>query len=183
MQSYPMAVGSSACPTIQPPQPKAPTYGKGCTHCAIPKHTRETCYKLHGYGGKDTKVEKLRLDLVVQLSSPPNLNYHWFLRPDPPSPRHLLMTPRFWATQVTVALYFILLPQVLLLTFDQNDFLSTSLCHRTSVANANGIAYPVTRAGAIALSSSLSLSNTLFVLPLCNKLLFVGEATKNCMQC
>ncbi|KAI5342833.1 hypothetical protein L3X38_010709 [Prunus dulcis] len=93
--------------------------------------------------------------------------------------RHMLLSD----AKVTVALYFILLPQVLLLTFDQNDFLSTSLCRRTSVANANGIAYPVTRAGAVALSSSLSLSNTLFVLPLCNKLLFVGEATKNCMQC
>ncbi|CAL2238385.1 unnamed protein product [Prunus armeniaca] len=66
-------------------------------------------------GGKDTKVEKLCLDLVMQLLSPLNLNYHWLLRPDPPSPQHLLMTPRFWATQVTVALYFILLPQVVLL--------------------------------------------------------------------
>lgn len=69
------------------------------------------------------------------------------------------------------------------MTFDQNDFLSTSLCRRTSFANANGVPYPVTRADTVALSSSLSLSNTLFVLSLCNKLMFVGEATKNWMKC
>ncbi|CAL2238345.1 unnamed protein product [Prunus armeniaca] len=61
MQSYAMAVGSFACPTTQHPQPKAPTYGTRCTHCGIPKHNQETCYKLHGYldwweGHKGRKV-------------------------------------------------------------------------------------------------------------------------------
>ncbi|KAI5311391.1 hypothetical protein L3X38_000327 [Prunus dulcis] len=42
---------------------------------------------------KDTKLGKLHLDLVVLLSPPPHLHYHWILLPDPSSPLQLLLTP------------------------------------------------------------------------------------------
>ena len=49
--------------------------------------------------------------------------------------------------------------------------------------NANGVTYPVTGAGIVALSPSLSLSNTLLVPFLSNKLTFVGQVTEelNCV--
>jgi hypothetical protein len=32
-----------------PSKSKAPSDGMKCTHCGNAKHTRETCFKLHGY--------------------------------------------------------------------------------------------------------------------------------------
>ncbi|CAL9025897.1 unnamed protein product [Prunus brigantina] len=59
------------------------------------------------------------------------------------------------------------------MTFDPDDFLNTTQPRRTCIANANGVTYPVTGVGTIELSSSLSLSNTLLVPSLSNKLLSV----------
>ncbi|CAL2271983.1 unnamed protein product [Prunus armeniaca] len=47
------------------------------------------------------------------------------------------------------------------MTFDPDDFLNTTQPRRTCIANANGITYLVTGANTVALSSSLTLSNTL----------------------
>jgi hypothetical protein len=61
------------------------------------------------------------------------------------------------------------------MTFDSNDFLEISPPRRLSISNANGITYPVTGAGTVPLSSSLSLSHTLLVPSLSNKPLFVDQ--------
>ncbi|XP_020421225.1 uncharacterized protein LOC109949576 [Prunus persica] len=61
------------------------------------------------------------------------------------------------------------------MTFDPNDFLHTTTPRRTSIANANGVTCPVTGAGTVALSPSLSLSNTLLVPSLSNKLMSVSQ--------
>ncbi|CAL8996270.1 unnamed protein product [Prunus brigantina] len=45
----PLQLQTAANNTTPPSRPKAPTDGNGCTHCGNPKHTRETCFKLHGY--------------------------------------------------------------------------------------------------------------------------------------
>ncbi|XP_078166104.1 uncharacterized protein LOC144560731 [Carex rostrata] len=46
--------------------------GAGCTHCGNPKHTKETCFKLHGYPEwwkelkkKRQESEKARAGVVV----------------------------------------------------------------------------------------------------------------------
>ncbi|CAL8096941.1 unnamed protein product [Prunus armeniaca] len=49
------------------------------------------------------------------------------------------------------------------MTFDPDDFLNTAQPRRTFIVNANGVTYPVTGADTVALSSSLSLSNTLHI--------------------
>ena len=67
--------------------------------------------------------------------------------------------------------------------FDSNDFNSTSQLRRTSIANANWVTYPVTEARMVALSPSLSLSNTLLVPSLSNKLMSVGQATEELNCC
>ena len=51
-------------PNIQLSKPRAPGTGHpadgGCTYCGNPKHTRETCFKVHGYPEwwKDLKERK-----------------------------------------------------------------------------------------------------------------------------
>lgn len=69
------------------------------------------------------------------------------------------------------------------MTFSSNDFVKFTQPRRTRIANANGVTYPVTGAGTVALSPSLSLSNTLLVPSLSNKLLSVSQATEelNCV--
>ncbi|CAL8152255.1 unnamed protein product [Prunus armeniaca] len=57
------------------------------------------------------------------------------------------------------------------MTFDPNDFLHTITPRHTSIANANGVTHPMTGAGTVALSPFLSLSNTLLVPSLSNKLM------------
>ena len=69
------------------------------------------------------------------------------------------------------------------MTFDPNDFSNTTPPRRTFIANANGATYPVTRAGTVPLSPSLSLAHTLLVPSLSNKLMSVSQVTKelNCV--
>ena len=54
---------------------------------------------------------------------------------------------------------------------------------RTCIANANGATYPITGAGTVPLSPSLSLAHTLLVPSLSNKLMSVSQVTKelNCV--
>ncbi|KAF2323929.1 hypothetical protein GH714_004072 [Hevea brasiliensis] len=63
------------------------------------------------------------------------------------------------------------------MTFDANDFSKVTQPRRTTIANPNGVTYPVTGAGTVALSSSLALSHTLLVPSLSNKLLSVSQVT------
>ena len=67
--------------------------------------------------------------------------------------------------------------------FNSEDFIEVTQPRRTDIANANGVTYPVTGAGIVALSPSLSLSNTLLVPSLLNKLMSVGQVAEelNCV--
>jgi hypothetical protein len=69
------------------------------------------------------------------------------------------------------------------MTYDPQDFIETTQPKRTCITNANGEKYPVTGAGEVALSSSFSLSNTLLVPTLSNKLLSVGQVTEDLNCC
>ena len=69
------------------------------------------------------------------------------------------------------------------MTFDPNDFSHMTQPRKTCIANANGITYSVTGAGTVPLSPSLSLSHTLLVPSLSNKLMSVSQVTEelNCV--
>ncbi len=56
------------------------------------------------------------------------------------------------------------------MTFNANDFSKITQPRQTTIAKSNGVTYPVTRVGTVALLSSLSLSHTLLVPSLSNKL-------------
>ena len=69
------------------------------------------------------------------------------------------------------------------MTFDPNDFSNTTPLRGTCITNANGATYPVTGAGTVRLSPSLSLAHTLLVPSLSNKLMYVSQVNKevNCI--
>ena len=69
------------------------------------------------------------------------------------------------------------------MTFDPRDLREQCPPKRSRIANANGVTYPVTGAGRVALTPSFSLSNTLLVPSLTNKLLSVGQATEELNYC
>ena len=69
------------------------------------------------------------------------------------------------------------------MTFYSNDFSNATQPRRSCVKNANGVTYPITGAGTVTLSPSLSLSNTLLVPSLSNRLMSVSQVTTdlNCV--
>ena len=69
------------------------------------------------------------------------------------------------------------------MTFDPRDLRELCPSKRSQITNANGVTYPVTSAGRVPLTPSFSLSNTLLVSSLTNKLLSVGQATEELNYC
>ena len=69
------------------------------------------------------------------------------------------------------------------MTFNSDDFIEVTQPRRIDIVNANGVTYPVTGAGTVVVSPSFSLSNTLLVPSLSNKLMSVGQVTEelNCV--
>ncbi|KAK6911986.1 hypothetical protein RJ641_024079 [Dillenia turbinata] len=67
--------------------------------------------------------------------------------------------------------------------FDASDFSKITPPRRKCITNANGAAHPVTGAGVVSMSPSLSLSHTLLVPSLSNKLMSVSQITEelNCV--
>jgi hypothetical protein len=69
------------------------------------------------------------------------------------------------------------------MTYEETDLIITSIPKRFCIANANGVTYPVTGAGTVDISPCISLSNTLLVPSLSNKLLSVGQVTEELNCC
>jgi hypothetical protein len=69
------------------------------------------------------------------------------------------------------------------MTFEATDFVEISQPRRTCIANTNGVLSPVTGAGTVNLSPTLSLTHCLLVPSLSHKLLFVSQVTTalNCV--
>ena len=69
------------------------------------------------------------------------------------------------------------------MTFDSKDFMEFNQPKRAYIENTNGVTYPVIGAEKVSLSPSFSLPNTLLVLSLSNRLLFVGQAIEELNCC
>lgn len=165
----------------------------GCTNCENMKHTQETCFKLHGYPDwwKELKARKQpdvdsELGRAALVNAEPQLSLIPQVEPSGDSTTYndqgncgyaLLSTNQDncngWIIDSGATDH---------MTFDPNDFVEITQPKRSRVANANGVTYPVTGAGTVAHSPS-SLSNTLLVSSLSNKLISVGQATEelNCV--
>ncbi|CAL8995096.1 unnamed protein product [Prunus brigantina] len=135
-----------------------PTYGPDCEYCGDPRHTRETCFKLHGY--PDWWATLQDRGQRNTTSNGTGYGFHTSAKID----------SKGWIIDSGATDH---------MTFDPDDFLNTTQPRRTCIANANGVTYPVTGAGTVELSSSLSLSNTLLVPSLSNKLLSVSRPSNN----
>ena len=163
--------------------------GTKCSHCGSAKHTRETCFKLHGYpdwwhelqarkrrdgGGPDDRTGKA----AVAAAEP-----HLSLIPAESSTSNSGNALLGYTREADCNSWILDSGATDHMTFDANDFSQHSLPRRTSIANANGDISSVTGAGTVMLSPALPLSNTLLVPSLSHKLLSVSQVTKdlNCV--
>ena len=168
-----------------------------CSHCGNQKHTRENCFKLHGYPDWWTELQAkkkrdaghARTDGAMGKVAVAEAVPHLSLIPTTETSQGTLTTTDpgialFYSPQDAESSAWILDSGATdHMTFDAADFSQTSLPRRTSIANANGVISPVTGAGTVTLSPTLSLSNTLLVPSLSHKLLSVSQVTTdlNCV--
>ncbi|RZB86491.1 Exocyst complex component EXO70B1 [Glycine soja] len=170
--------------------------GEGCKHCGNMKHTKETCFKLHGYpdwwhelkekkkressGGNNSGRAALvsvepQLSLITQQESPSGHASQNDSGNQGSSYSYSKQGNRDnWIIDSGATNH---------MTFDPHDFSKTSQPNRTCIDNANGVTYPVIVAGTFDFSPSFSLPNTLLVPSLFNKLLSIGQVTKELNCC
>ncbi|KAL6349124.1 hypothetical protein AAG906_033780 [Vitis piasezkii] len=172
---------------------KTPSDGMKCTHCGNSIHTRDTCFKLHGYldwwndfqarKKRETSVNDDHTRKAVVVTCDPSLS----LIPQVESPHDPGTSGKTlhisthnddddWILDFGATDY---------MTFDSNDFSNATQSRLSCVINANGVTYSVIGAGTVTLSLSFSLSNTLLVSSLSNRLTsdiltkkIIGHGTK-----
>ena len=69
------------------------------------------------------------------------------------------------------------------MTYDHNDFKTKLVPRWKAISNANGDIYPATWGGTVELSTTCTLSNTLFIPSLSTKLLSVGQVIEDLNCC
>ncbi|KAL6318435.1 hypothetical protein AAG906_041201 [Vitis piasezkii] len=174
--------------------------GGGCTHCGNTKHTKETCFKLHGYPDwwHELKAKKKReasggdnLGRAALMSVEPQLSLvpqqessistsEQIAQNDSGNQGYVFSCSKTgnhdgWIIDSGATDH---------MTFDPCDFSKATQPKRICIANANGVTYPgVTGAGTVALSPSFSLPNTLLVPSLSNKLLSIGQVSEELNCC
>ena len=168
--------------------------GNKCTHCGSTKHTRETCFKVHGYPDwwhelqarkkRDASTIEDVKGRVAVATTESQLSLIPVVEPSVSTPNQGNCGQVFCSsTTLNDDAWIINSGATDHMTFDPNDFSNTTPPRRTCIANANGATYPVTGAGTVPLSPSLSLAHTLLVPSLSNKLMSVSQVTKelNCV--
>lgn len=162
--------------------------GNKCTHCGSTKHTRETCFKLHGYPDWWHELQARKKPDVpgraAVATAESQLSLIPVAEPSTSTPHQGNCGQVFGnSTTRNDGAWIIDSGATDHMTFDPNDFSNTTQPRRTCIANANGATYPVTGAGTVPLSPSLSLAHTLLVPSLSNKLMSVSQVTEelNCV--
>lgn len=175
---------------------KTQSDGAKCTHFGNMKHTRETCFKLHGYpewwndfqsrkkregaGTKESTGKATIANALPQLSLVESKSTNSFTALSDQGNYGKALTTGNHQDDNMLILDSGATDHM---TFDPHDFLNNTIPRRTHIENANGVQYPVKGAGTVALSSSLSLNHTLLVPSLSSKLISVSQVTKdlNCV--
>ncbi|XP_010263164.1 PREDICTED: uncharacterized protein LOC104601508 [Nelumbo nucifera] len=147
--------------------------GTKCSHCGNLKHTREDCFKLHGYPDwwhelqarkrqdkAETSGKAATVTTESQLSFIPQGDVH--LSDSGNNLPNKTIDNNAWILDSGAIDH---------MTYDAIDFSKTSPPRRTTIVNANGAISQVTGAGAVTLSPAISLKNTLLVPSLSYKLL------------
>lgn len=168
---------------------KGHSNGNKCIHCGSTKHTQETCFKLHGYPGwwHELQAQKKRdapatediMGRAAVAAVEPQLSLIPVAKPSTSTPDQGNCGQVFCSSTTRNDGAWIIDSGVTdHMTFDPNDFSNTTQPWRTCIANANGATYPVTGAGTVPLSPSLSLAHTFLVPSLSNKLMSVSQVTE-----
>jgi len=140
----------------------APSDGIKCTHCGNAKHTRETCFKLHGYPDwwHELQTRKKRdthngsTGRVAIATGEPSLSLtsHAETTHNSGNNSNVLHS----STHTADDNWILDSGATDHMTFNSNDFSHTTLPRRSHVATANGVPCSVTGAGTVTLSPSLS---------------------------
>ncbi|RVW48564.1 hypothetical protein CK203_088439 [Vitis vinifera] len=158
-------------------KPKSQGEGGGCTHCGNTKHTKETCFKLHGYpdwwhelkakkkceaSGGDNPGRAALMSVEPQLSLVPQQESsistsEQIAQNDSGNQGYVFSCLKTgnhdgWIIDSGAIDH---------MTFDLCDFSKATQPKRICITNANGVTYLVTGVGTVALSPSFSLPNTL----------------------
>lgn len=142
-----------------------------CTHCGSTKHTPEICFKLHGYPDwwhelqarkkRDAPATEDVPGRAAMATTESQLSLIPVAEPFTSTPDQGNCGQVFCSSTTRDNSAWIIDSEATdHMTFDPNDFSNTTLPRRTCIANANGGTYPVTGAGTVPLSLSLSNSHT-----------------------
>ena len=176
----------------------------GCSPCGNLKHTRETCFKIHGYLEWWTELKARKQKeaaggtgrAAMVNSAPINPEATLSLVPLVESKENMaasLGNPGNNSSNDSSALHvsnaaknedwIVDSGATDHMTFCQDDLVEITEPRRNNIFNANGVMYLVIGAGTVDLSSSISLANTLLVPSLSSKLLSVGQVIEelNCL--
>lgn len=148
-----------------------------CTHCGGKGHSKDTCFKIHGYPDwykelKKKQAEAKRGKVSIAVSGKNG--------DDSPSEGIIFLSSNLsndnstWIVDSGASDH---------MTFTKTDLTAECVTKKTEILNANGISYPVKCAGSIKVTSQLNLSNVLVVPSLATRLMSVSKLTKdrNCV--
>ncbi|KAG6742011.1 hypothetical protein POTOM_055293 [Populus tomentosa] len=183
--------------------------GLGCSHCGNAKHTRETCFKLHGYPEwwNEFKAKKSQeanggvgraaiahggVERTAIAHAEPTLSLIPCVETKAETASNGSDQGKgccYTSSALVVSTkqkdddWIVDSGATDHMTYNPDDLDEYITPRRNNISNANGVLYPVTGAGTVQLSPSISLTNTLLVPSLTTKLISVGQATEdlNCI--
>ena len=169
--------------------------GKGCTHCHNPRHTKETCFQLHGYPDwwkelkeKKTAGNKKGQGGQVHLAGCTNCAHGY--TETSTGQASLTLATHVEGTERSAEKGNALITQNLEkwvidsgatdhMTYLDSDLDKIEKSNRKEIVNANGVPSPVIGSGTVNMTQSLYLKDTLLVPSLTTKLISVGRLAED----